>query len=277
MGLDDIDEVDPFSKTKQLVSAPTLAKGGGTITGGSDGSAVIDLEDLFGGPVVSNSLLAVAPQGDGAQLMGSAGVCHLNSATSSLPDGDKKNLQQNMTGQIGDFFDTYFTQPSSTEASVLWKTKEEKVYDLLDLSKPVEQVKYPDALSLLEAFENQGKGRTADKRNEFLLADLSKGVSSNLVKARLLNLMNYYDLLGVSRDATLKEIRQHYKMRTLELHPDRAGCDQTPEEAELFKRITTAHDVLTDLEKRRKYDEELRHSEEGIVNDEYWKNHSVQE
>ncbi|KAG5489939.1 hypothetical protein JKF63_00057 [Porcisia hertigi] len=134
------------------------------------------------------------------------------------------------------------------------------VTNLLDLSKPTKKERYNNAESFLEAFERQGKkigsaGGCTDKSET--LADLTRNKDDNKVRARLLALMNYYDVLGVAPTASEEEIRRSYKKKALELHPDRVGRDQTQEEAELFKVITKANEVLSDAEKRRVYDAAL--------------------
>ncbi|KAG5463890.1 hypothetical protein LSCM1_00063 [Leishmania martiniquensis] len=138
--------------------------------------------------------------------------------------------------------------------------KKDDVTNLLDLSKPVKKDTYSNAESFLEAFERQGKkgssggGRTNEHET---LAHLTRNKDDNKVRARLLALMNYYDVLGVAATASEEEIRRSYKKKALELHPDRVGHDQTQEEAELFKVITKAHEVLSDAEQRRRYDASL--------------------
>lgn len=62
---------------------------------------------------------------------------------------------------------------------------------------------------------------------------------------------NYYDLLGVARDAGEKEIRQAYRRLARQYHPDVNPGDAQAEEK--FKEINAAHEVLSDGEKRRKY------------------------
>lgn len=65
----------------------------------------------------------------------------------------------------------------------------------------------------------------------------------------------YYDLLGVSKDADTASIKKAYRKLALEHHPDRGG------DAEKFKEISKAHEVLTDPEKRKIYDQV---GEEGL-------------
>ena len=63
---------------------------------------------------------------------------------------------------------------------------------------------------------------------------------------------NYYDLLGVARDAGDKDVRQAYRKLAREHHPDVNGGDEASEEK--FKQINEAYRVLSDPEKRQKYD-----------------------
>ena len=66
----------------------------------------------------------------------------------------------------------------------------------------------------------------------------------------------HYDLLQVSMDASLKEIKQAYKELILQWHPDKHLKD--PKLAERMAiALNKAKDVLTDPDKRKKYDEEL--------------------
>lgn len=63
---------------------------------------------------------------------------------------------------------------------------------------------------------------------------------------------NYYDVLGVARDAGDKDIRQAYRRLARQYHPDVNPGDAQAEEK--FKEINAAHEVLSDADKRRKYD-----------------------
>ncbi len=63
---------------------------------------------------------------------------------------------------------------------------------------------------------------------------------------------SYYDILGVSHNASEKEIRQTYRRLARKHHPDVNPGDKQAEER--FKEINRAYEVLSDAEKRRKYD-----------------------
>jgi curved DNA-binding protein len=64
---------------------------------------------------------------------------------------------------------------------------------------------------------------------------------------------DYYKVLGVDRDADLKEIKRAYRKLALEHHPDKNPGDKRAEER--FKEINEAYEVLGDPEKRAKYDQ----------------------
>ncbi len=64
---------------------------------------------------------------------------------------------------------------------------------------------------------------------------------------------DYYKILGVDRNADEKEIKKAYRRLARQYHPDMNPGDKAAEAR--FKEINEAHEVLSDPEKRRKYDE----------------------
>ncbi|MBN1417350.1 MAG: molecular chaperone DnaJ [Planctomycetes bacterium] len=64
---------------------------------------------------------------------------------------------------------------------------------------------------------------------------------------------DYYEVLGVARDAPLEEIKKAYRKQALQYHPDKNPGDSTAEVR--FKEAAEAYDVLSDPEKRRRYDQ----------------------
>jgi molecular chaperone DnaJ len=64
---------------------------------------------------------------------------------------------------------------------------------------------------------------------------------------------DYYELLGVSRKAPQKEIRQAYRKLARKYHPDLNPGDKSSEEK--FKQVQEAYDVLSDAKKRQMYDQ----------------------
>ena len=76
---------------------------------------------------------------------------------------------------------------------------------------------------------------------------------------------DYYEVLGVPRTATAKEIHQAFRKLARKHHPDVNPNDSSA--AEKFKEINEAHEVLGDPDKRRKYDElgpDWEHYEEWV-------------
>ena len=64
---------------------------------------------------------------------------------------------------------------------------------------------------------------------------------------------DFYDILGVSKDATASEIKKAYRKKAIEYHPDKNPGDQNAEE--MFKKAAEAYEVLSDPDKKARYDQ----------------------
>ncbi|WP_315850233.1 DnaJ domain-containing protein [Mycoplasma struthionis] len=60
---------------------------------------------------------------------------------------------------------------------------------------------------------------------------------------------DYYEVLGVSKNATEKEIKSAYRKLAMQYHPDR---NKEPGAEEKFKEATEAYEVLSDPDKKKK-------------------------
>lgn len=64
---------------------------------------------------------------------------------------------------------------------------------------------------------------------------------------------DYYKILGVEKNATQDAVKKAFRRLAVKYHPDKNPGDKKAEEK--FKEINEANEVLSDVEKRKKYDE----------------------
>lgn len=64
---------------------------------------------------------------------------------------------------------------------------------------------------------------------------------------------DFYDILGVSKNASPEEIKKAYRQMAIKFHPDKNPGDKAAEDK--FKEAAEAYEILSDQDKRRKYDQ----------------------
>ena len=64
---------------------------------------------------------------------------------------------------------------------------------------------------------------------------------------------DYYEVLGVEKNASAEDIKKAYRKKAIQYHPDKNPCDKEAEEK--FKEAAEAYDVLSDPQKRARYDQ----------------------
>ncbi|MCB1122112.1 MAG: DnaJ domain-containing protein, partial [Verrucomicrobiae bacterium] len=65
---------------------------------------------------------------------------------------------------------------------------------------------------------------------------------------------DYYEILGVKKDASQEDIKKAFRKLARKYHPDHAAENVKGKSEEKFKEIAEAYEVLGDPEKRKKYD-----------------------
>src|SRR5664280_1264220 len=61
---------------------------------------------------------------------------------------------------------------------------------------------------------------------------------------------DYYEILGIGKNASADEIKKAYRKAAVQHHPDKEGGDETK-----FKEVSEAYEVLKDSQKRQRYDQ----------------------
>ena len=64
---------------------------------------------------------------------------------------------------------------------------------------------------------------------------------------------DYYEVLGVAKNATAEEIKKAYRKKAIQYHPDKNPGNKEAEEK--FKEAAEAYEVLSDADKRARYDQ----------------------
>ncbi|KAH8315532.1 hypothetical protein KR059_000724, partial [Drosophila kikkawai] len=76
---------------------------------------------------------------------------------------------------------------------------------------------------------------------------------------------DYYEILGIERNASSEEVRKAYKLMALRYHPDK---NNHPQAEDKFKEVAAAYEILSDKKKRAIYDkygeEDLKFGERPV-------------
>ena len=77
---------------------------------------------------------------------------------------------------------------------------------------------------------------------------------------------DYYDVLGVPKNATDDDIKKAYRKLAMKFHPDRNQGDKAKEAEEKFKEAKEAYEMLSDAQKRAAYDKAVLTALEDVQN-----------
>jgi DnaJ family protein C protein 7 len=97
-------------------------------------------------------------------------------------------------------------------------------------------------------------------------SDLRRSARQSQMDAKRARRKDYYKILGVDKAATEEQIRKSYKKLALKYHPDKnqESPEQRKEAEEKFKEVSEAYTVLTDANKRRRYDSGVDDDDDGF-------------
>ena len=84
--------------------------------------------------------------------------------------------------------------------------------------------------------------------------DLNEKIRQTRIDAKRAKKKDYYKILGIGKEATETEVKKAYRKLALKWHPDHAKPEDREKSEEMFKNIAEAYSVLSDKEKRRRYD-----------------------
>ncbi|MEQ9582724.1 MAG: DnaJ domain-containing protein, partial [Arenibacter sp.] len=74
---------------------------------------------------------------------------------------------------------------------------------------------------------------------------------------------DYYDILGIGKNATAAEVKKAYRKKAIEYHPDKNPGDAKAEE--MFKKAAEDYEVISDPKKKARYDQYCHAAVEGGV------------
>ncbi|CAE8734115.1 unnamed protein product, partial [Polarella glacialis] len=186
--------------------------------------------DWLGVTTLAEQLLEADPEADYFTLRARRALCH---AHRELGESSKAiNSCQNATaGNIAEAEGLEQEERAAREA-------------YLDLAWALIQVhKFQDALAALDVA--QRLVGDDDRR----AADLREQVRQAQLKSKS---FDYYEILGIARDATIEQIKKAYRRLALLWHPDK-NPDNEDEAEEMFRKISEAYTALSDSGIRNRY------------------------
>ncbi|KAG1683481.1 hypothetical protein DVH05_005872 [Phytophthora capsici] len=140
---------------------------------------------------------------------------------------------------------------------------------------------YSDPSAISKALHQDGDANSSLTGNAILQHLMSAYVAAVARRSNSIQInasMDFYERLGVPRNATERQIRNAYKRLALKWHPDRwANNSANPQEQtsaeEIFKLLAESYEVLSDAEARKVYDAHLNNSRS--LKDEFVRNGTV--
>ena len=116
---------------------------------------------------------------------------------------------------------------------------------------------YEKALELLERSASSMPESGAAAADAKQKKELQNKIHETKIQIKRLKQKDFYKILNVSRNATQNDIKKSYRKLALKFHPDRQANKSAEEKDKaevIFKDINLAYEVLSDEEKKRKYD-----------------------
>ena len=259
MGLDDIDEDDAG-----LAPAPVKA------VPAAQGASHLD--DLFGN--VGHSVQSPPPQAEPMVAV---------AATAGTQQTSSKPAKKGGGGGL-DFLDDVFSgsasacsapspnsghqspQPPGGAPEVDTWGAQKQDSSMMGFTRPVQTKQHQRSeMDLVNELMGGGAKKPAHNNNQTLANLTTTNSTRAQFNPHLMQLMTYYDVLGVSPASSDDTIHAAYKKKSMEMHPDRIKArnpqrngQQSAEEKEAYKIITTAHETLMDPVKRAGYDKQQR-------------------
>jgi len=124
-----------------------------------------------------------------------------------------------------------------------------KIQEILNLVQNMGEEEEPD----VQSHQRNGHSPPHDHHDNEEASTSSANFTQDQVEAvkRIRKCKNYYEILGVGKDASESELKKAYRKLALAFHPDK---NKAPGASEAFKAIGNAYAVLSEPEKKRQYD-----------------------